>query len=78
MVLHCAATNGREAIVKLLLENGTEVDARCEGGETALHCAAIYGHGAVVKLLLEKGVAVGGRDEEGRTALRHAARARRR
>jgi ankyrin repeat protein len=45
-------------IVKMLLENGAEVNA--EGGKygNALHAASFQGHKAIVKLLLEKGVEV--------------------
>lgn len=53
--LHRAAAYGRVRIVKLLLENGAEVNIRNEGGETPLHYAARHGHVSVMKILLEYG-----------------------
>ena len=50
--------NGHEAVVKLLLEKGADVeseDAKFGMGYTPLLLAARNGHEAVVKLLLEKG-----------------------
>ena len=53
-VLHRAAVNGREAVVRLLLEAKTDVDAKTTySGWTALYKAAESGHEAVVRLLLE-------------------------
>ncbi|KAN0068626.1 hypothetical protein V8E54_013350 [Elaphomyces granulatus] len=56
--LSWAATNGNEAVVKLLLETGkVEVDSQDKtGGRTPLLWAAINGHVAVVKLLFETAV----------------------
>ena len=48
-------TEGHEAVVKLLLEQGAEVESKDEDGRTPLWRAARNGHEAVVKLLLEKG-----------------------
>ena len=53
--LSWAAENGHEAVVKLLLEKGAELEAKDEYGRTPLSWAAGNGHEAVVKLLLEKG-----------------------
>ena len=51
-----AAEYGREAVVKLLLEKGAELETKGkEYGRTPLLWAAGNGHEAVVKLLLEKG-----------------------
>jgi hypothetical protein len=50
-----AALNGHEAVVKLLLEKGAELEAKDEDGRTPLLWAARNGHEAVVKLLREKG-----------------------
>jgi ankyrin repeat protein len=49
-----AVQEGHEAVVKLLLERGAELEKNYYG-RTPLSWAAIYGHEAVVKLLLEKG-----------------------
>ncbi|KAF5874813.1 putative nb-arc and ankyrin domain protein [Botrytis fragariae] len=51
-----AASNGNENIVKLLLENGAEINAKSESGCTPLYEAASWGHGheAVVAILLKQ------------------------
>ena len=56
--LHAALYRGKEAVVKMLLENGAEVNA--EGGEygNALQTASQKGNEAIVKLLLENGADV--------------------
>ena len=54
--LSYAAEKGHEAVVKLLLEKGTELETKDKKyGQTPLSWAAGNGHEAVVKLLLEKG-----------------------
>ncbi|KAH0538232.1 hypothetical protein FGG08_005151 [Glutinoglossum americanum] len=51
-----AAMSGHGAVVKLLLENGAELEFKDSNrGRTPLSWAAEKGHDAVVKLLLEKG-----------------------
>ena len=55
---HCYGLqkNGHEAVVKLLLEKGAELETKDKDyGRTPLLWAAENGHEAVVKLLLEKG-----------------------
>jgi ankyrin repeat protein len=47
--------NGHEAVVKLLLEKGAELETKDKSGQTPLSLAAENGREAVVKLLLEKG-----------------------
>lgn len=49
-----AAFNGHAEIVAYLLKRGADIDARSEGGATALYVAARNGHLEVVKLLLER------------------------
>ena len=47
--------NGREAMVRLLLEAGADKEAKDDDGLTPLGWAAWIGHEAVVRLLLERG-----------------------
>jgi ankyrin repeat protein len=70
--LHLAAGEGHLEVVRLLLGNGAEVNARDENSRTPLQLACANHHAAVVKLLLEKGATVKGTDQLGNTAL-HAA-----
>ena len=42
-------------IVKLLIENGADVNAKNEDGETALHLANRKGYLDIVKYLIAKG-----------------------
>ena len=60
--LSWAAENGHEAVVKLLLEKGADVECKSNDGRTPLWWAAEKGHEAVVKLLLEKGADVESKD----------------
>jgi ankyrin repeat protein len=69
--LSWAAERGHEAVVRLLLEKGADVEAKTTFGETALPIAARGGHEAVVRLLLEKGADV--EANNGWTALHWAA-----
>jgi hypothetical protein len=75
--LSWAAGNGHEAVVKLLLEKGVDVDFNSKDtkyGQTPLLWAARKGHKGVVKLLLEKAVDVEAKDKEySRTSLHWAA-----
>jgi hypothetical protein len=53
-----AAERGHEAVVKLLLENGANIEIKEKGGGTPLTRAIENGSEAVIKLLLTKGVKV--------------------
>ena len=58
--LMVAAANGQLNLVKLLVENGAEVNARAHArsmldGMTPLMAASHHGHGAIVQYLLERG-----------------------
>ena len=67
------AWGGHEAVVKLLLEKGTDLESKDRNGRTPLSQAAWGGHEAVVKLLLEKGANLESKDQNGRTPLSLAA-----
>jgi hypothetical protein len=63
-----ATWNGHEAVVKLLLAKGAELEARDSEGQTPLSWASENGHEAVV-LLLAQGAGLEARVEDGRTPL---------
>ncbi|MCY4567665.1 MAG: ankyrin repeat domain-containing protein, partial [Candidatus Poribacteria bacterium] len=54
-LLATAALMGHTEVVALLLEHGTDVNAKSRDGGTALHAAAFLGRAEIVKLLLDKG-----------------------
>ncbi|PVH74235.1 hypothetical protein DL98DRAFT_658902 [Cadophora sp. DSE1049] len=64
-----AARGGHEAVVRLLLEKGANVEAKGDYKRTALVWAAWGKHEAVVRLLLEKGADVEVKGDYKRTAL---------
>ncbi|PQE24784.1 ankyrin repeat and SAM domain containing 6 protein [Rutstroemia sp. NJR-2017a BVV2] len=57
-----ALQEGHEAIVKLLLEKGAELETKSTSGQTPLSWAAGNGNEAIVKLLLEKGAELEAKD----------------
>lgn len=68
-------TQGEDlSMVRVLLDAGADVNARNEGGVTALMRAAGSGSLAVVDALLAAGADVNRRDNDGNTALLHSAR----
>ena len=69
--LHHAAAYGTVDIVKLLLDQGADINARNSRDATPLHWA--IGNTPNVKLLLEKGAEINAQTEDGRTPLYLAA-----
>jgi len=69
--IHLAAVGGKEAITRLLIRAGADVNKTSDiGGQTALHKAAKIGYYGVVILLVRNGKASTKiRDNHGRTAL---------
>ncbi|GFP54312.1 inversin [Trichoderma asperellum] len=51
----CASESGNDAIVRLLVKEGADIEAKDMIGRTPLYCAVGEGHEDVVKLLVEKG-----------------------
>ena len=74
-VLHWAAENGLLEIARLLLEQGSDVNARDAFANTPLHLAVRYPE--MVKLLLSRGAQVGARNAFGNTPLHLAVGERR-
>ncbi|MBS2018008.1 MAG: ankyrin repeat domain-containing protein [Deltaproteobacteria bacterium] len=66
--LHHAASLGSAALVRVLLESGARVDARCVNGWTPLLRACSAGALEVAKLLMEAGADIEARSSEGYTA----------
>ncbi|KAK1772870.1 hypothetical protein QBC33DRAFT_522720 [Phialemonium atrogriseum] len=72
--LGVAAYFGHEAVVRLLLKEGADFEAKDEDDWTPLSLAARKGHeAAVVKLLLKEGADFEAKDKYGRTPLLQAA-----
>ena len=70
--LHPASRQGREQVVRVLLEHGAEVAAQGGDGATPLHEACHSGCEGVVRVLLEHGAAVNVQDRSGVTPLHDA------
>ncbi|KAH0544335.1 hypothetical protein FGG08_001476 [Glutinoglossum americanum] len=68
-LLPWAASKGHEAVVRLLIEKGAELDLKDEVGWAPLSWAAEKGHEATVKLLIEKGAKFDSKDRRGQTPL---------
>jgi ankyrin repeat protein len=63
--LHAASHFGDLAIVKSLIEQGADINARDTSGRTALHYAVEYGHEDVVELLIANGADMNVKDKDG-------------
>jgi ankyrin repeat protein len=61
--LHAAAAGRHAAMVKLLIEHGSPVGARQNGGWTALHAAAQNGDVAMAEILVSAGADISTRAE---------------
>jgi hypothetical protein len=53
-----AVQDGNTTKVKRLLEDGADVNARNDGGDTLLHVACLYGRLKIARLLLKHGAAI--------------------
>ncbi|RQR57985.1 ankyrin repeat domain-containing protein [Burkholderia sp. Bp9002] len=70
--LHYAATNGQDAVVKVLLEHDAYIDTASPNGTTPLMMAARGNHGSTVNLLLDQGADPQVKNQLGVTALEFA------
>jgi ankyrin repeat protein len=68
-----ASALGHDAVVQVLIEKGSDVNAKTPDGMTALLFAAQGGHDTAVQALLGRGAAIGATNDIGRTALMVAA-----
>lgn len=72
--LHSAASQGHEAVVKVLVKGGVaRLEAYCNNGETPLHKAALAGHERVVQWLVETRAYLEAQDKDEYTPLHKAA-----
>lgn len=67
-----AAEKGNSIVVKNLLDQGTNVNARDNNGWTPLMRATERGHKEVVEVLLDKSAYINAKDDNGYTALMYA------
>jgi uncharacterized protein len=70
--LHLASRRGIIEEIKILLENGADIELRGEFSSTPLHCATFMGKLSAVKLLLLHGAKLDVKDIDGQTPLDHA------
>src|SRR5207245_9851476 len=68
-----AVIKGHADLVKVLLDRGTDVNARNASGSTPLHDAALKGQTEVVRVLLEHGADVKAKNADGAMPLHDAA-----
>ena len=71
--IHSAAQKGETEKIKLLIQQGVDVNARDYEGNTPLHLAALRGDKDAVELLIEKKAYVHAKTKTGETALHRAA-----
>ena len=67
-----AAADGKYMAVKMLLEEGTNVNIRDRSGSPPLHAASLSGHVHVMQLLLNKNADIESETRYGDTPLHHA------
>lgn len=73
-LLHSAANNGHEAVVRVLAENGANLRAHDQRtGRSAVESAAMNGHDSVIRTLFQRGAAPSSSLETEMTALSLAA-----
>ncbi|WEW60166.1 hypothetical protein PRK78_005651 [Emydomyces testavorans] len=68
-----AASQGDDEVVRLLIENGADVHARCSSDNTVLHAAALACNAETINFLIDKGLDVNATHNTGGTPLHAAA-----
>lgn len=71
-LLHMSIDSGHEGVVRILLDEGVDINAKNCEGMTALHMAVQRRQEAILRLLLEKGADANATDIEGRTPIHTA------
>src|SRR5438876_10271552 len=70
--LHVAAFKGREAVVKFLIANGADINAKSKEGYTPLYMTAFEGQAGTAEILIAAGADVRARSHDGSTLLQVA------
>ena len=71
--LHCAAIEGNNAMISVLIQHRAEVDERGRLGRTALHKACVKGHVACIDELLRHGADAEAKDSHSESTPLHLA-----
>jgi hypothetical protein len=71
--LHSAASLGKAELIALLLDKGSDINAKAKDGSTPLHLAVKRSHPAAVKLLFARGANPSAKDQEGNAPVHIAA-----
>jgi ankyrin repeat protein len=72
--IHKAAVRGNIEAVKQHLDDGADVNAKNDNGETPLHLAAMEDHKEIAELLITKGADVNAKNRGGSSVLDYATR----
>ena len=70
--LHMASFGGENELIRLLLEEGLDINAQYKHAGSPLHCAALRNQQDSVELLIKSGANVASRASSGRTPLHEA------
>lgn len=68
-LLHIASQNGHMDLVKLIVQNGAELNFQNQKGQTALHMSVAYDLYSITKFLLDKGADPKIKNDDGHEAL---------